>query len=416
MAAFDPRRFGEVLKLPGAAKFSAAGFLTRVPLAGAGLGITFAVVHQTGSYSVAGLLVAFFALTRALSAPILSRIVDRHGQFRVMLPATMYQLIMLAILTAGIYLEWHFAAQAVLATLAGFGSGSPPAYVRARWSNTVQNPQQLSTAFAWESLIESTAFSLTPLAIVGIIGFTEPISGMIFVVAMVGISGTLLYTQRKTEPPVVRETDGRRQKVGRHAALMVILSGSYYFCVSFAAGALDIISVAQGEVVAIAGFTGIVLAVGSIGKMVGAITYGSVQWKWTPQQRMYGLVPCFIGATLLLPLIGDGPWLILAAFALGPFYSAILTSANLGVQGSVPRGRLTEMLAWMFASMGAGIAAGNFLTGVAIDAGGFAAASWVYVASSALMLLTLIIDVAFMRKPAKPEETKVESAASSSAE
>lgn len=400
MAAFDPRRFGEVLKLPGTAKFSAAGFLTRVPLAGAGLGITFAVVHQTGSYSVAGLLVAFFAITRALSAPILSRIVDRHGQFRVMLPATMYQLILLAVLTAGIYLEWHFAAQAALAALAGFGSGSPPAYVRARWSSAVQNPQQLSTAFAWESLIESTAFSLTPLAIVGIIGFTDPIAGMVFVVAMVGISGSLLYTQRKSEPPVVREADGKRQKVGSLGTAMVFISGAYYFCVSFAAGALDIIAVAQGEVIAIAGFTGIVLAVGSIGKMIGAITYGSVQWKWDPRQRMYGLVPCFVAATLLLPLIGDSAWMILAAFALGPFYSAILTSANLAVQVSVPRGRLTEMLAWMFASMGAGIALGNFATGVAIDAGGFALASWVYVGSAALMVLTLIIDVAFFRKPA----------------
>lgn len=404
MAAFDPRRFGEVLRLPGAAAFSSAGFLTRIPLSGATLAITLAVVHQTGSYATAGLLVGLFAISRAASAPILSRVVDRYGQFAVMLLATMYQLSLLAVLTAGIFLDWHLAVLGTIAAFAGLGTGSPPAFVRARWAGVARSPQQLSTAFAWESLVESTAFTLAPLVIVLLVGSMSPLAGMVFVVAMVGISGTALYLQRGTQPPVVREPDGGRQKVGRRATAIVVVCAAYYFSASFAMGALDIIAVAQGEVVTIVGFTGIVLAVGSIGKMIGAIVYGSLQWRHTPQQRMLVIAPLFALAALLVPVIGGSSLLIVAAFVIGPIYSAALTSANLVVQSSVPKGRLTELLAWMFAAFGVGVAAGNYFAGLAVEYGGFTAAAWVYAGSGALLVLTLAIDLLFLRRRASGDD------------
>jgi len=397
MAVFDPRRFAQVLRLPGAAKFSSAGFLARIPLSGATLAITLAVVDQRGSFADAGLLVAAFAIARALGAPPLSRIVDRYGQFAVMLLATMVQLVLLGVLTAGIFLGWNMLALAIVAALAGFGSGSPPAFVRARWAHIAPDTGTLGTAFSWEALVESAAFTVAPLIIVCLVDLYSPFVGLSFVVVLVGIAGLCLYTQRGTQPPPTRAR-GERERIDRRAAGIVLISALYYFSASFAMGALDIIAVSQGEAVSIPAFTGIVIAVCSLGKMVGAISYGSLQWRITPQQRLQWIIPLFALLTLAVPLSGGSAWLILAAFLIGPLYSAALTSSNLIVQSVVPRGRLTEQLAWLFAAFGLGVAFGTFAAGLAVELGGFTAAATVFVASGCLALATLGVDLLLRRR------------------
>lgn len=411
MAAFDPRRFGEILRLPGAAAFTSAGFLGRLALAAATLAITLAIVHRTGSYATAGLIVGVFVLARAVSAPVLSRLVDRYGQFAVMLIASMSQVVLLIVLTAGIFLDWHVAWLAGVAAVAGLGSGSPPAFVRARWAHLVDSPQKLSTAFAWESLIESSAFTIAPLLVVLLVDAVSPLTGMIFVIGVVAAAGLTLYTQRSTQPPVVLQSDGSSQPVGARVIVSVLVSGLYYFTVSFAMGVFDIIAVEQGESSGNANYTSIILAVFSIGTMIAAIVYGSVQWKWTPQQRLWMLIPLFGIATLAVPVLDGGLILLLPALVIGVLFSFVLTSANLAVQSIAPKGRLTELLSWMTAGLGVGVAAGAYFAGLAVDLGGFEAAAIVLLASGAFGFLVLIFDLLFMRRPvAVGPEPKVNAA------
>lgn len=402
MAAFDPRRFGEILRLPGAAAFTSAGFLGRLALAAATLAITLAIVHRTGSYATAGLIVGVFVLARAVSAPVLSRLVDRFGQFAVMLIASMAQTLLLVLLTAGIFLDWPVATLTVIAAIAGLGSGSPPAFVRARWAHLVDSPQKLSTAFAWESLIESSAFTISPLLVVLIVDAVSPLSGMIFVIGIVAAAGLTLYTQRSTQPPIALQTDGSAQAIPTRVIVAVLISGLYYFSVSFAMGVFDIIAVEQGESSGNASLTSLILAVFSVGTMTAAIVYGSVQWKWTPRQRLLMLIPLFALATLAVPLLGGGLMLMAPAFVIGIIFSFVLTSSNLAVQAVAPKGRLTELLAWMTAGLGVGVAAGAYFAGLAVDLGGFEAAAVVLLISGGFGLIVMVFDLIFLRQPATP--------------
>lgn len=400
MAAFDPRRFGEILRLPGAAAFTSAGFLGRLALSAATLAITLVIVDRTGSYALAGLIVAVFVVSRAASGPILGRLVDRHGQFAVMLTASMGQVVMLIVMTLAILSDWPIAAIAVIAGIAGFGSGAPPALVRARWAALVgKNPAQLSTAFAWESLIESTAFTVAPLIVVMLVNSTSPLVGLVFVIGVVLAAGLTLYLQKRTQPPVVLTSAGTAQPVGGRTIGLVITCAIYYFAVSFAMGAFDIVAVQQGEASGIPGFTGIAIACFSLGTLIGGVVYGSLQWKWTPHQRMWGIVPLFALSTLLVPLLGQGLPLLLSGALIGLFFTSTLTSTNLTVQSVAPKGRLTELLAYMTAGFGGGVAGGNYFAGLAVDHGGFAAASWVVAGAGALGLLAMAVDLAFFRKP-----------------
>ncbi|MFO7073933.1 MFS transporter, partial [Pseudomonas aeruginosa] len=74
---------------PGAKGFSAAGLLARMPLSMTGLGIVTMLSQVHADYWLAGTVAATFVFCNALLAPQVSRLVDRFGQGRVLLPAAL---------------------------------------------------------------------------------------------------------------------------------------------------------------------------------------------------------------------------------------------------------------------------------------------------------------------------------------
>ena len=70
----------EILRLPGALAFSAAGFLARMPMSMFSLGTVLLVAATTGRYGLAGLVAAVGAVGYALGAPQIARLIDRFGQ------------------------------------------------------------------------------------------------------------------------------------------------------------------------------------------------------------------------------------------------------------------------------------------------------------------------------------------------
>ena len=66
------RAYGQVLRLPGARSFVAAGILARFPRATLSLGIILLVSATTGSFASAGLVVAPLVGGMAIAAPLWS--------------------------------------------------------------------------------------------------------------------------------------------------------------------------------------------------------------------------------------------------------------------------------------------------------------------------------------------------------
>ena len=82
-----PTAYGRILRRPGALRFSAAGLLARFPMSMVGISTILAVQDLYGSYSAAGAVSAANIVAAAVGAPLLARLVDAHGQARVMAPA-----------------------------------------------------------------------------------------------------------------------------------------------------------------------------------------------------------------------------------------------------------------------------------------------------------------------------------------
>lgn len=83
-AGTEPERgiaaYRAVLRLPGVAAITTAGFLARIPVSGMAITLTLHVVLtlQLG-YSAAGLAGAALTVGKALGAPLLGRLIDRRG-------------------------------------------------------------------------------------------------------------------------------------------------------------------------------------------------------------------------------------------------------------------------------------------------------------------------------------------------
>jgi len=80
--------YGEIFEARGAKGFAAAGFVARLPVAMSTIGIVAMLSQTHGGYWLAGAVSATFALTNALVAPQIARLVDRLGQSRILIPAT----------------------------------------------------------------------------------------------------------------------------------------------------------------------------------------------------------------------------------------------------------------------------------------------------------------------------------------
>lgn len=76
--------YRELFQAPGATAFVAACAVARLALPMIGIGIITMLSQVRGSYSLAGAVAATFALATALLAPHISRLVDRHGQGRIL--------------------------------------------------------------------------------------------------------------------------------------------------------------------------------------------------------------------------------------------------------------------------------------------------------------------------------------------
>lgn len=159
--------YSEIFRAPGTKGFAAAGFLARLPLAMTTMGIVAMLSQTHGEYWLAGAVSATFALTNAALAPQISRLIDRKGQSRVLVPVTAVTVIAFITLLLATRYDWPVWTLFVSALFAG-ALPSMPAMVRARWSEIYRDTPQLGTAFAFESVADEMVYITGSIFSVGL--------------------------------------------------------------------------------------------------------------------------------------------------------------------------------------------------------------------------------------------------------
>jgi MFS family permease len=396
--------YRDVLSLPGARGFSAAGALARLPMSMLGIGIVLLVESATGSYATAGAVAGVFGLTSAVASPWVSRAVDRFGQAAVMLPAVglhLGGLILLLVCTQFGAPRWTVFGAAVLA---GASIGSIGALVRARWSYALTGHERetalLHTAYSLESVIDEVVFISGPLLVTTLATGLAPIYGVIAAGIAVGVGGTLLMLQRGTEPPPSGLHQARGGGVLRAPGMVVLCLAM--ICVGVIFGSMEVLAIAFADERRHLDRAGWVLAGFALGSLLAGLGYGAVQWRTAAGPRFRsGVVLLAVGVAPVL-FVQNLLQLAIVVFIAGFAISPMLISGFALVQELVDPARLTEGLTWTGSGIGIGVSLGAAVAGAVVDAVGAGRGFTVPVSAGLLAAVLVMLCSRWLRPTPAP--------------
>ena len=378
--------YRRILAVPGARLFSATGLVGRLPMSMQGLGIVLLVVDVTGSYGYAGSVAGAATIANAVASILQGRYLDRLGQRRVLPALIVTWGAALALFIASVHGEWARWTVFALAVVVGLMLPPVGTCVRARWSHVLDEPRQVQTAYALESVVDEAVFIAGPILVTVLATAWDPVAGLAAAVIS-GVGGTLfLASQRATEPPahahVSTADDGPRMpwRTVVPLAIVALALGSLF-------GSAEVTTVAFAEEHGVPGLTGVLLAFWALGSLLAGVITGAIQWTKGPSTRLkVGTVALTLG---MAPLgLVDAVWLMgallfLAGFAIAPSLIATLSL----VEQTVPSARLTEGMAFIHTGLAAGLAPGAALSGVVVDAAGSSPAYLVSVVAGVVAAL-----------------------------
>ncbi|MDM7830288.1 MFS transporter [Cellulomonas edaphi] len=388
--------YGDVLRRPGALAFSAAGALARLPMSMVGIGIVLMVSALYDSYGLAGRVSAVYVIAQAVCSPQLSRLVDRHGQARVMRPAVAVSAAGLVGLVVAALADAPEVILYVTATVTGAAIGSFGSLVRARWSSTLSDPRQLHTAYALESAVDELVFVVGPVAATLLATGVDPTAGLVVPLVAMVVGGYWFCALRATEPPVAPKGQPRpRGSVLRTPAMLVLVL--VFVAMGSIFGANDVSTVAFAEEAGHKNLAGPVLAVFAAGSLIAGLLYGTRHWKRPLHQRFAnGMIALAVGVSLFF--LVDSLWALAAVmFVTGFAIAPTLINGNALVQQLVPAERLTEGLTWIGTALGVGVSVGSSVAGARIDAEGSHAGFLVVVVSAVVAVVAVLASYRTLR-------------------
>ncbi|MFI5796141.1 MFS transporter [Streptomyces sp. NPDC051677] len=368
--ASDPRSLNPYRRLlahPGALAFTVGNLLARLPMGMFSVSAVVMIAGSRGSYALAGAVTATGLAATALVAPWIARLVDRHGQARIAVPATLFAALgSLALLLCVRYgaPNWTlFAAYTATATTPNIGGMS-----RARWSHLLDgDPTALHTANSFEQAADELCFMLGPVLAAFLCGTYFPEAGTLLG-ALLLVTGMLTFAaQRATEPPPQPRPRGASplRAPGIPPLLAVCLALGAVF------GATEVVTIAFADEQGHRTAAGVVLALQAAGSCAAGLAYGAIRLSG-PASRRHPRCVAAMAALLTLPLlaaalVGSLPLLAGALLVAGMATAPTMVTTMGLVQERTPEGRLNEGMALAVTGLLGGIALGSATGGWTVE-------------------------------------------------
>jgi len=364
-------KYRSVLSVPGSPGLMLSALVGRMPLGMSSLAILLLVRGTHHSYTIAGVAVGAYALASAASAPMQGRLIDRFGRMRVMIPMAVAQAI---VLVAFVLASSADASGATLVPLAGLAGGLMPPVsptARALWRDVFTDPQVRDTAYALDSVVQEVAWVTGPLIVALVVGFTSPEVAVLLVATMCVIGTTLFVRSPLARGSGTRSAHEPRTSVLANHELRAMLAPIALTGVGI--GAIEVGLPALALHAGSRPASGLLLALWSLGSMVGGLWYGARVWSSSLTHRyklfLFGAIIC----TAPLIIARSIPEGIAASLLAGLMIAPMFSCQYALVARAAPSGAETEAFTWVTASLVAGLATGSAIAGAAIGLAGVSA-------------------------------------------
>ncbi|MET7299693.1 MFS transporter [Embleya sp. NPDC005575] len=363
--------YAAVLRIPGARRAFGAALVGRLSYGMVALSLLLAVKAGTGSYAVAGTVMALFGATSVFLSPARAALVDRYGPRRVLPPlVAVYATLLVTIAVA----TWRPGVSGPLLgiAVAAAGACTPPVgpVMRALWSELAPDRDLLQRAYSLDGVAEEILFAFGPLLVGVLVGVAPAAAGVAVSAGLITV-GTLALVSS----PAVGRSEGRAAGPAAHGSAAtpaptrtglwraVVAAAGVGLCL----GAIDLLAVAFADERGRSAAVAWILAALSIGSAIGGLAHGAVSWR-IPSDRRLPLLA--LGLGLSLAAAGLSPNLcVLAAAAgfTGLFVAPAITTAYLLADACATANTRTRVGAWVNTALNAGASGGTAATGLLID-------------------------------------------------
>jgi MFS family permease len=397
-----PEAYRRVLGADGVKQPLAGVIIGRLSIAAEPLSTILLVHGTTGSFAIAGAVMGAYSIAAALSLPVQGRIIDRIGQTRVILAATVTgtsgfaAVILLAHEGAGA--GWLVAA----GTLAGIGTLPTGATMRTLWSDLVPDPDLRQAAFAIDAVAIDVAFIVGPLIAAAVIALASPTASLCVCIGLTLVGSAVFASSPASLRWRGAPSEHRRVGPLRSASVWVLMGAA--FGIGLAVGAAELAITAFASEHGAAELGGTLIAVQAVASTAGGLWYGAKTWRNHPGDRLPGVTLVF--ALCMLPLAAIPslpaafPLMALSGLALAPAISLIY----LLLDSLAPVGTAAEATGWVLTAIVGGAALGNAAAGIAVTEVSPHAGLAIAVAGGLVSLLATWLGRANLRVPAAREQ------------
>jgi MFS family permease len=352
---------------PGTRAFTIGNLIARLPIGMFSVSAVLMIAGSRGSYALAGAVTATGLSATAVAGPCVARLVDRHGQARIAVPATAFALLGGVALVLCVHYgapDWAlFPAYAATATTPNVGGLS-----RARWAHLFRGDSDaLHTANAFEQAADELCYLLGPILATFLCTQLFPEAGTL-TGGFLLLTGMLVFTaQRTTEPPAAART--RTGPPFRAPGMPQLLLGLLATGAVF--GSMEVVTIAFADAQGHKAAAGPVLALQAAGSCLAGLLYGALK-PTGPLERRHLWCLAAMTALMSLPLLAAratgslaalAPALLLAGMATAP----TMVTAMALVQRRTPEGRLNEGMTLAVTGLLGGVACGSALGGWAAE-------------------------------------------------
>ncbi|RZQ65486.1 MFS transporter [Amycolatopsis suaedae] len=369
-------------------------FLTRLPVTAMGITLTLHIVTDLGrGYGAAGLVGTATTIGSAVGAPVLGRLIDRHGLRPVVAGCG---------LASGLF--WmstpHLPYLVLLVVALPAGALAIPIGSIARQVLAALVPTDLRrTAYSLDTIVVETSFMVGPA--VGILVSTQ-ISGT---VALTGIGVCFLVSAGLlcwVNPPIRTEHE---VVTGPRPATRTWLTGKIVATLLIAAGAgftlmgMELSMLAALRETGAVDWAGILFVVICAASALGGLVHGAVR-RSLPQLWLMALM-----AALLVPVgLFTDPWwvLALALIPMNLLCAPTLAATSESVVAMTPVRVRGEAMGMQDSAVRLGLALGSPAAGFVID---HSAAGWGFVASGGVGVAVAAVALLLTRQGARQPTT-----------
>ncbi len=328
-----------------------------------GLALVLAVEAATGSFAVAGAVVAGFSAGSALFAPVRGRIVDRRGPSVLPYFAAIHAAAMTCVVV-GCLASGDVALLVVCAGVAGLFTPPLIATARSIWPQ-VTGPELARTGHALNAALGDGAQVAGPALTATLAALASPVFALGVLVPGVVAGSVLLaaIAPSSVRRPVTSRPATRRVwgVLGESAGLRVVVACELLLGLSF--GALDVAAPVVASEAGAVELAAVPLAAFAASSIAVSLWSGSGSLRKPPAWRY--LAGCLVvAAVLLLCLLATSlAGVTLVLIGAGAGYGLLNVALFELLEDLVAVDRTVEAFTWLTTWAGAGIAAGAVLAG-----------------------------------------------------